>query len=114
MEISARGRFVRCSTQKARLVADSIRGRRVDESVAILRYSNRKASKLFAKVLASAIANAEENFSQRNVDDFVVSTVFVDHGPTLKRFRPRTMGMASRIRKRTSHITLVISNGKDE
>lgn len=109
MEVQAVGRFLRCSPRKARLVIDQIRGQRADIGLAILRYSNKRASKLIAKILQSAMANAEENLNVRDTESLVVSKAFVDQGPTLKRFRPRSMGSASPIRKRTCHITVVLS-----
>lgn len=112
MEVSAHGRFLRCSPRKARLVVDQIRGQKVDLSLAVLRYSNKKASKLIEKVLRSAMANAEENHKVRDSETLVVQKAYVDEGPTMKRFRPRTMGSASRIRKRTCHITVVLSDEK--
>ncbi|MMZ68274.1 50S ribosomal protein L22 [compost metagenome] len=85
-----------------------IRGKQVGEAVAILRHTPKSASPVVEKLLNSAIANAEHNYSM-DVNNLVVSQVFVNQGPTMKRFRPRAMGRASRINKRTSHITLVVS-----
>lgn len=99
---------VRIAPRKARLVMDLIRGKSIDEAAAILRFTPRAASPIIEKVLSSAVANAEHNFnlSQGNL---VVKEAFVDEGPTLKRFIPRAQGRASRINKRTSHITVVVS-----
>jgi len=108
VEARAVARYQRISPQKARLAADLIRGRSVQEAEAILRFTPKKAAALMAAVLRSAVANAENNL---NLDRrrLVVSQVYVNEGPTLKRIRPRARGMAYRIRKRTSHITVVVS-----
>ncbi|MCZ8517264.1 50S ribosomal protein L22 [Paenibacillus filicis] len=107
-QAKAVARYVRIAPRKAQLVVDLIRGKQVGEAIAILRHTPKSASPIVEKLLNSAIANAEHNYSL-NVNNLVVETVFVDQGPTLKRFRPRAMGRASRINKRTSHITLVVS-----
>ncbi|HUC91447.1 MAG TPA: 50S ribosomal protein L22 [Paenibacillus sp.] len=99
---------VRVAPRKAQLVVDLIRGKQVGEAIAILRHTPKSASPIVEKLLNSAIANAEHNF-QLDVNKLVVSQVYVNQGPTMKRFRPRAMGRASRINKRTSHITLVVS-----
>lgn len=108
MEAKAIAKYVRIAPRKARLVIDLIRGKEVGEAIAILRLTPKAASPIIEKVLNSAIANAEHNFSL-DVSKLKVSEVFVDPGPTLKRFRPRAMGRASRIHKRTSHITVVVA-----
>lgn len=108
MEAKAVARYVRIAPRKVRLVVDLIRGKRVDEAIAILRHTNKAASPIVEKVLNSAIANAEHN-NQMDPKNLVISKAYVDEGPTLKRFRPRAMGRASRINKRTSHITLVVT-----
>jgi large subunit ribosomal protein L22 len=100
--------FVRIAPRKAQLVVDLIRGKKVGEAIAILRHTPRSASPIVEKLLNSAIANAEHNF-QLDVNKLVVEQVYVNQGPTLKRFRPRAQGRASRINKRTSHITLIVS-----
>ncbi|KXH80795.1 50S ribosomal protein L22 [Sporosarcina sp. HYO08] len=105
-------RTVRIAPRKVRLVVDLIRGKKVGEAVAILRLTPKAASPVVEKVLNSAIANAEHNY-EMNVEDLYVSEVFVDEGPTMKRFRPRAQGRASAINKRTSHITLVVSEKKE-
>ncbi|GKU76705.1 50S ribosomal protein L22 [Paenibacillus sp. GSMTC-2017] len=107
-EAKAHVRFVRIAPRKAQLVADLIRGKKVGEAIAILRHTPKSASPILEKLLNSAIANAEHNY-QLDVTKLVVSQVFANQGPTMKRFRPRAMGRASRINKRTSHITLVVS-----
>jgi len=101
-------RTVRIAPRKARIVIDLIRGKQVGEAIAILRHTPKTASPVIEKVLKSAIANAEHNY-EMDVNKLVVSQAFVDEGPTLKRFRPRAQGRASAINKRTSHITVVVS-----
>jgi len=108
MEAKAIARQVRIAPRKVRLVVDLIRGKQVGEAIAILAHTPKAASPVVEKVLKSAIANAEHNY-EMDPNSLVVSQVFVDEGPTLKRFRPRAMGRASRINKRTSHITVVVS-----
>ena len=107
MEAKARARFIRISPQKARLVADTIRGKNVDEAITTLRFMPKKGARILRKVLESAVANANQN-EAIDVDTLYVKTIFVDGGPMLKRIRPRAMGRASRILKRTSHITVVL------
>jgi large subunit ribosomal protein L22 len=103
----ARARYVRVTPMKARRVVDLIRGRDAREALAVLEFTPQAASTTVSKVLASAMANAENNL-QLDPDSLVVSRAFVDEGPTLKRFRPRAQGRAYRIRKRTSHITVEV------
>lgn len=107
METKASARYVRISPRKARLVVDLIRGKDVGEAQQILDYSDRAAARVVGKILNAAIANAEHN-NNLDADDLFVSRAFVDEGPTLKRFRPRALGRATRINKRTSHITLIL------
>jgi len=107
-EVAAVLRGAHLSAQKARLVADSIRGKKVDEALNILAFSGKKGSDIMKKVLESAIANAEHN-NGADVDELKVSTVFVDEGMTMKRIRPRAKGRADRIFKRTCHITVKVS-----
>jgi len=109
MEVAAKHRGARISAQKARLVADQIRGKGVEEALETLSFSTKKAAHLIKKVLESAIANAEHN-DGLDVDDLSVSTVFVDEGPTMKRIRPRAKGRADRIFKRTCHITVKVAD----
>jgi large subunit ribosomal protein L22 len=108
MEAKAQARYVRVTPQKARRVVDLIRGLPTGEAQAVLRFAPQAASEPVGKVLNSAIANASNNL---NLDpaSLVVSAAFVDEGPTMKRFRPRAQGRAFRIRKRTSHITVVVT-----
>jgi large subunit ribosomal protein L22 len=108
MEARASARYVRVTPMKARRVADLIRGLPVAEAQAILRFSPQAASEPVGKVLDSAVANAAHNQSL-DPATLVVSAAYVDEGPTMKRFRPRAQGRAYRIRKRTSHITVVVS-----
>lgn len=112
MQAKAVARTVRIAPRKARLVLDLIRGKQVGEAVAILNYTPKAASPVIEKVLKSAIANAEHNYDM-DVNSLVVSEAYANEGPTLKRFRPRAMGRASAINKRTSHITIVVSEKKE-
>ena len=104
----ATAKTVRIAARKARLVIDLIRGRDVAEALAILEFTPRAASPVVEKVLKSAIANAEHNFDL-DAQNLFVSEAYVNEGPTLKRFRPRAKGSASPINKRTSHVTVVVS-----
>ncbi|MBS9404982.1 50S ribosomal protein L22 [Halomonas sp. TRM85114] len=108
MEVTAKLRGARLSAQKARLVADQVRGKPVAEALDLLTFSPKKAAKLVHKVLQSAIANAEEN-NGMDIDELRVSTVCVDEGMTLKRIKPRAKGRADRILKRTCHITVKVA-----
>jgi large subunit ribosomal protein L22 len=103
----AQARYVRTAPMKCRRVVDMVRGLDVDEALDLLRFAPQAASEQVGKVLASAVANAEHNKSLDRRDLFVAQA-YVDEGPTLKRFRPRAQGRAFRIRKRTSHITIVV------
>jgi large subunit ribosomal protein L22 len=105
----ARATYVRVTPMKARRIVDLIRGKGAQESLAMLKFAPQAASEPVAKVLASAIANAENNFSL-DPETLVISRAYVDEGPTLKRFRPRAQGRAYRIRKRTSHITIEVES----
>jgi ribosomal protein L22 len=106
--VQARARYVRTSARKARLVCDHIRGKDVVEARAILAYTPRAAAKPWLKLLESAVANAEHNHELVG-DDLRIAAVHADEGPTLKRYRPRAMGRATRIRKRTSHLTITLT-----
>ena len=106
--VRAHAKYVRSSARKARLVCDHIRGKNVDEARAILRYAPRAVARDWEKLLESAVANAEHNHELVG-DDLRVKEAFADEGPTLKRFRPRAMGRATRIRKRTSHLTITLT-----
>jgi len=109
----AQARFVRVTPMKARRVVDLIRGQQADEALAVLRFAPQAASEPVYKVLASAVANAryraEQESRRLDVEDLVVQQAFVDEGPTLKRFRPRAQGRAFRVRKRSSHITVIVA-----
>jgi len=109
MEALARARYVRVTPMKARRVVDLIRGLPTAEAQAVLQFTPQAASEPVGKVLDSAIANAGHNH-QMDPDDLVVSAAYVDEGPTLRRYRPRAQGRAYRVRKRTSHITVVVSS----
>ncbi len=111
MEVSAKLRGAPISAQKARLVADQVRGCNVDEAITLLEFSPKKAAHLIRKLLDSAIANAENN-EGADVDELTISSVFVDEGRTMKRLRPRAKGRADRIFKRSCHITLQISDSR--
>jgi large subunit ribosomal protein L22 len=112
MQAKAILRTVRIAPRKVRLVVDLIRGKQIGEAVAILRLTPKAASPVVEKLLKSAVANAEHNLDL-DMNKLVISEVFVDEGPTLKRFRPRAMGRASAMNKRTSHITIVVSEKKE-
>ena len=109
MEVAAKLSGARISAQKARLVADQIRGKKVDEALNLLTFSSKKAAELIKKVLESAIANAEHN-EGADVDDLRVSTVFVNEGRSMKRIKPRAKGRADRIIKRSCHITVKVAD----
>jgi large subunit ribosomal protein L22 len=104
-------RYVRISSRKVKVVIDLIRGKSVVEAQAILMYTPKAASPVVEKLLNSAVANAENNLDLSR-DTLYVAEVFANQGPTLKRFRPRAQGRASRIRKRTSHITIILDQAK--
>jgi ribosomal protein L22 len=106
--VRAQAKYVRHAPRKARLVVDHIRGKSIDEARAILNNTTRAAARDVLKLLESAVANAENNH-ELDSDDLVIRKVYVDEGPTLKRYRPRALGRATRIRKRTSHMTIQLS-----
>ncbi|MEJ2419992.1 MAG: 50S ribosomal protein L22 [Exilibacterium sp.] len=109
MEVAAKLRGARLSAQKARLVANQIRGKDVEEALDILAFSPKKGAAIIKKVLESAIANAEHN-EGADVDELKVSTIFVDEGLTMKRIKPRAKGRADRILKRSCHITVKVAD----
>lgn len=113
MEVQAIHRFARISPQKARLIADQIRGLSAERAAELLRFSPKKAAKMVKKVLDSAIANAEHN-KGADIDDLTVSTIFVDEGPTMKRFHARARGRGAQILKRSCHITVKVSDSAGE
>jgi ribosomal protein L22 len=106
--VRAQAKYVRTSARKARLVCDHIRGKSVQEARAILAHTPRAVARDWSKLLESAVANAEHNHELLG-DDLRIASVTADEGPTLKRFRPRAMGRATRIRKRTSHLTILLT-----
>jgi ribosomal protein L22 len=106
--VRAHAKYVRTSARKARLVCDHIRGKSVEEAFAILAHTPRHVAEDWRKLLQSAVANAEHNHELIG-DDLRIASVTADEGPTLKRFRPRAMGRATRIRKRTSHLTITLT-----
>ncbi|MBL7544402.1 MAG: 50S ribosomal protein L22 [Bdellovibrionaceae bacterium] len=107
MESKASLRFARVGAQKARLVADVIRGKKADNAIKLLTFMNSKSSDLFKKLVESAVANADFKKTM-DVDKLYVKTVFVDQGPSLKRFRPRAQGRAFGVKKKTSHLNVVL------
>ena len=107
MEAKARARQIRISPQKARLVADLVRGKSVESALNTLRFMPKKGARILRKVLESALANASQN-EAIDVDTLYIKTIFIDGGPMLKRIMPRAQGRASRILKRSSHITVVL------
>ena len=110
MKCTATARYIRMSPRKARLVVDTIRGKSVTDALATLDYTQKAAARTVRKILKSAMANAENNHKVDQVEEMKVAQAYVDGGPTLKRFRARAMGRAARILKRTSHITIVLSD----
>lgn len=112
MQAKAVAKSIRIAPRKVSLVVDLIRGKDVAEAIAILQHTQRGASPVVEKVLKSAIANAEHNY-EMDTDNLVISEAYVNEGATMKRFRPRAQGRASRINKRTSHITVVVTEKKE-
>ena len=111
MEVAAKLKGARLSAQKARLVADQVRGRPVGEALGLLDFSNKKAAVLLRKLLNSAIANAENN-EGADVDELRIAEVFVNEGTTMKRMRARAKGRGDRIFKRTCHITVTVADSE--
>ena len=112
MQSKATFKFARVSARKARLVADLVRGRDVDEAIEMLQFTEKKSAPMIRKLIESAVANAE-GLAERDqvdldIDDLFVKTIMVDAGPSLRRYRPRAQGRATRIMKQTSHITVVL------
>ena len=112
MDTQAILKYQRISAQKCRLVANAVRGLKVDKALEFLNFNNKKASRLILKVLESAVANAENNNSQ-DIDDLMVKNILIDEGPTGKRHMPRARGRVNEILKRSSHITVIVSDGKE-
>jgi large subunit ribosomal protein L22 len=111
METTATLRGVRLSAQKGRLVADMVRGKKVDQALNVLAFSPKKGARIIKKVLESAIANAEHN-DGADIDELKVTTIFVDKAATLKRFTARAKGRGNQIGKQTCHIRVVVGDGK--
>ena len=111
MEVTAKLKYARISPQKCRLVADVVRGAPVGNAISTLRFMPKKGAEIVLKVLESAVANAENN-NGADADALKVKTIMVDEGPSLKRFMARAKGRGTRITKRTSHITVVVGEGK--
>jgi len=112
VEAKAVGRYIRISPYKVRQVVNLIRGKDVNEALAILKFTPKKAAVVVEKVLRSAIANAEHNYNMDR-DNLYISKIFVDQGPALKRYKPRAFGRADLIRRRTSHITVVVKEREE-
>ncbi len=107
MEVKAVAKYVRISPRKVRLVIGLVRGKRVDESLNILQFTPKRAAHIVRKLIKSAIANAEQK-PDVDIDNLYIKYIYADEGPTLKRYRARALGRAVRIRRRTSHITVVL------
>jgi len=110
MESRAVARHMRISPQKMRLIMDEVRGKKVDEAIRLLSFSPKRGARVLRKLINSAVANAEAN-KEIDVDTLYVKRIYADQGPIMKRFQPRAMGRASRIRKRTSHLTVILDEG---
>jgi len=108
MKAKAVAKYLPTTSRKAKLVIDLIRGKDLEEAINILKFTTRAASPLVEKVLRSAIANAKQNSEIKDVDKLYVSEISAQQGPTLKRFQPRARGRAFRIRKRTSHVSILL------
>lgn len=115
MNSNAKLKFARVSARKARLVADLVRGRQVPEAIEVLTFTQKKSAPIIRKLVESAVANAEHNAAKDgldlDVDELVIESITVDQGPSLRRFRPRAQGRATRILKKTSHISVVLGTG---
>ena len=107
-EVRAIGRFIRIPPRKARLVMDMVRGKDINEALSVLRFTPKHAARVVEKVLRSAVANAQQNHGVKDIDFLFVKRAYADNGPTMKRFRQRAMGRATPIKKRTSHLTIVL------
>ena len=113
MEAKAVEKHIRMSPRKIRYVVDMIKLRKIEDAVDILSLTPKKAAVIVKKAIQSAVANATENHKMKE-EDLFISKILVNEGPTLKRFRPRARGRSTRIRKRTSHLSVYVSNGKEE
>jgi len=107
MKSSAVAKYVRISPRKVRLIMDEVRGKKVEEALSLLTFAPQKGARLLKKLIDSAVANAQHN-TDVDVDNLYIEKIFADEGPVLKRFRPRAMGRATRIRKRSSHMTVIL------
>jgi len=107
MEIKAAARFVRISPRKVRLVMGQVRGKKAEEALNALAFAPQRGAGIVKKLIHSAVANAQENAGM-DVDSLYIAKIYADEGPTLKRWRPRAQGRATRIRKRTSHLTVIL------
>ena len=107
MEVKAAARFVRISPRKIRLIMDEIRGKQIEEAIKMLSFGPQKGARILKKLIDSAVANAE-GYSDVDIDALYIKRIYADEGPTLKRWRPRALGRASRIRKRSSHLTVIL------
>jgi large subunit ribosomal protein L22 len=112
MESIAVAKFVRVSPRKVRLVMNQIRGKKVDEALKLLSFAPQRGANILKKLINSAVANAQQN-SNIDIDNLYIDKIYADEGPVLKRFRPRAMGRATRILKRTSHLTVVLDEGEN-
>jgi large subunit ribosomal protein L22 len=113
MRVKAVNKYVRSSPRKARLVADLVRGKKVGDALAILRFTNKAVAEEIAKTVSSAAANAENNY-ELDRDDLYVAAIYADDGPTFKRIRAASRGRANRINKRTSHITVIVDEVSEQ
>lgn len=113
MEAKAVEKYIRMSPRKIRYVVDMIKLRKIEDAVDVLSLTPKKAAVIVKKAIQSAVANATENHKMKE-EDLFISKILVNEGPTLKRFRPRARGRSTRIRKRTSHLSVYVSNGKEE
>jgi len=111
MEVRAVEKYIRISPKKARPIADIVRGQNAKQALVTLNFTPKKGAKIIAKAVKSAVANAEHNYNAEK-DNLYIKSITIDSGPSLKRFRPRSRGMVSHILKRTSHVTVVISDEK--
>ena len=107
MEVKAVAKYIRVSPRKVRLVMDEIRGKKVEEALNLLTFAPQKGARILRKLVNSALANVGQ-YPDIDVDSLFIKRVFADEGPTLKRFRPRAMGRATRIRKRSCHLTVIL------
>ncbi len=114
MEITAKLKYYRTAPRKVRLVADLVRGKKLGEAMKFLMFSTKKSSRDIAKLLKSAASNAKNDFKVVDTESLYINKITVDEGPTLKRFMPRARGSASSIKKRTSHVSVVLGDKKQK